>query len=56
MLGPQQREDGQLEVVRRAFEQVVDPLELIVGEPELAMERLSDPRQRYESSRLRGWA
>ena len=45
VLRPEQREDGQLEVVGRASEQLVDPLELTVGEAELAMERLSDPRQ-----------
>ena len=51
VLRPEQREDGQLEVVRPAAEQLVDALELTVGEAELAMERLSDPRQGSESSR-----
>jgi hypothetical protein len=40
MLGPQQREDRELEVVRLAFEKTPDPLELAVGEPERAVQRL----------------
>jgi len=40
MLGPEQREDGQLEVIRLAFEQTLDPLELAVREPERAVQRL----------------
>jgi hypothetical protein len=49
VLRPEQREDRELEVVRRAAEQLVDPLELTVGKTELAVERLSDPRQTSES-------
>ena len=44
VLRPEEREDRQLEVVGRAFEQLVDPLELTVGEAELAVER---PRTRF---------
>jgi hypothetical protein len=43
VLGPEQREDGELEVVRSAFEQLVDALEL-------TMERYRDPRQGNESN------
>ena len=41
VLGPEHREDRQLEVVRRPLEQLPDPLELPVGETERAVERLS---------------
>jgi hypothetical protein len=50
VLGPEQGKDGQLELVRPAAEQLVDPLELSVGEAELTMERYCDPRQGSESS------
>jgi len=40
VLGPQHREDGELEVVRRATEQFPDSPELPVGETERAMEGL----------------
>ena len=40
VLGPQQREDGQLEVVRLAARQVTDTVELPVREAEQAMEGL----------------
>jgi hypothetical protein len=40
MLGPEQREDGELEVIRIATEQASDSSELPVGEPEGAMEQL----------------
>jgi hypothetical protein len=40
MLGPEQREDGQLEAVRVALEQGADTLQLLVGESEGAMQRL----------------
>ena len=40
VLGPQDGEDRELEVVRRAAEQLADALELPVGETESAMERL----------------
>jgi hypothetical protein len=51
VLGPEQRENGELEVVRSASEQLVDALELSVGEAELTMERYRDPRQGTESNR-----
>jgi hypothetical protein len=51
VLRPEQREDGELEVVRLALEQLLDTVELPVGQPEGAVERLfGDPRQRVESS------
>jgi hypothetical protein len=40
VLGPEQREDRELEVVRLAFEEFADPLELVIGEPERAVQRL----------------
>jgi hypothetical protein len=40
VLGPEQREDGELEVIRRALEQLSDTVELPVGETEDPMERL----------------
>jgi hypothetical protein len=48
VLGPEEREDGELEVVRPALEQLVDPRELAVGEAELTMQRYRDPRQGTE--------
>jgi hypothetical protein len=42
MLGPQQREDGELEVVRLAPQQDDDTVELLVGEAERTVDRLSD--------------
>jgi hypothetical protein len=51
VLGPEQREDRELEVVRLAFEQLTDSPVLGVGKTESAMKRLfRDPRQRDESS------
>jgi hypothetical protein len=40
VLRPEQREDGELEVVRLALQQLMDTVELPVREAELAMERL----------------
>ena len=40
VLGPEQREDRELEVVRLTFQKLPDPLELTVGEPERAVQRL----------------
>jgi hypothetical protein len=51
VLGPEEREDGELEVVRLAFEQLLDAVEFPVGQAEGAVERLfGNPRQRVESS------
>jgi hypothetical protein len=51
VLRPEEGEDGELEVVRLASQQLVDSVELPVGQPEGAMERLfRDGRQRPESS------
>jgi hypothetical protein len=50
VLRPEQREDGQLEVVRSATEKLGDPLEFTVGEAELTMQRYRDPRQGIESN------
>ena len=56
VLRPEEREDGQLEVVRLALEQALDPRELPVGESEGAVERLRRDRARqvFESSRVAG--
>jgi hypothetical protein len=40
VLRPEQREDGELEVVRVAAEEVADAVELPVGETERPVERL----------------
>ena len=50
---PEQRKDGELEVVRVAREQLPDPVELLVGQPQGAVERLfrRDLRQGPECSR-----
>jgi hypothetical protein len=54
VLRPEEREDRELEVVRLAREQLLDTVELPVGQTEGAMERLfGDPRQGSESSD--GW-
>jgi hypothetical protein len=51
VLRPEEREDGKLEVVRLALEQLLDTVEFPVGQSEGAVERLfGDPRQRIESS------
>jgi drug/metabolite transporter (DMT)-like permease len=55
VLGPEQREDRELEVVRLPAEQVADPLQLAVRQPEGAMKRLFRyRRQVIECSRLTG--
>jgi hypothetical protein len=52
VLRPEQREDGELEVVRLALEQVDDPLVLRVGQAEGPVQRLfGDRAQGYESTR-----
>jgi hypothetical protein len=51
VLRPEEREDGELEVVRLPLEQLADSVELPVREAEGAMERLfCDPRQVPKSS------
>jgi len=40
VLGPEQREHRELEVVRLAFEKTPDSLELVVREPQRAVQRL----------------
>ena len=55
VLGPEQREDRELEVIRLPAEQVADSLELAVRQPEGAMKRLFRYRRQVpESSRLTG--
>jgi len=56
VLRPEQREDGQLEVIRFPLEQLTDQGELGVGKTERTMKRLffEDPRQKVESSRVAG--
>jgi hypothetical protein len=57
MLAPEQRENGELEVVRLPVEQVADPGKLAVRQPEGAMKRLFRyRRQILECSRLAGRA
>jgi hypothetical protein len=45
VLGPEQREDRQLELVRIAVEQLANTVELAVGQPESAVERFRDEAQ-----------
>jgi hypothetical protein len=45
VLGLQQREHRELEIVRESAEQVADTVELAVGKPEAAMERFRDRAQ-----------
>jgi hypothetical protein len=46
VLGPEEREDGELEVVRLALEQVADARVLLIRQAERAMERVfGDGRQ-----------
>jgi hypothetical protein len=40
VLGPEEREDGELEVVRVSAQELADPLQLPIGESERAMEWL----------------
>ena len=55
VLRPEQREDGELEVVRLALQQRDDSVELPVREAELAMERrFRDGAQVTQSSPRRG--
>jgi len=55
VLGPKQREDRELEVIRLPAEQVANPMKLAVRQPKGAMKRLFRyRRQRIESSRLTG--
>jgi hypothetical protein len=55
MLGPEEGEDCELEVVRLAPEQLADPLQLPIGKSERAMERLfCDRRQRLVSVVAKG--
>ena len=47
MLGPEERENGELEVVRVASQELADPLQLPIGESERSMNGLFDDlRQR----------
>jgi hypothetical protein len=51
VLRPEEREDGELEVVRLALEQLLDTVEFPVRQAEGAVERLfCNPRQESESS------
>jgi len=55
VLGPEQREDRELEMIRLPGEQVADPVKLAVRQPKGAMKRLFRyRRQGIESSRLTG--
>jgi len=57
VLRPEQREDGELEVVRLPGEQLTDTVVLGVCKAERTMKRLfRDPRQKNESTREGGRA
>ena len=57
VLGPEEREDRELEMVRVSVEQLADAVELPVGQPQGAMQRLfrRDLRQGSECSRAGRW-
>jgi hypothetical protein len=56
VLGPEQREDGELEVIRLPAEQVADSVKLAVRQPKGAMKRLFRyRRQGTEFSGLTRW-
>jgi hypothetical protein len=50
VLRPEKREDGELEVVRLALEQLLDTVELPVGQAEGAVERLFGDRSQVLQS------
>jgi hypothetical protein len=50
VLRPEQREDGELEVVRLALQQLADTVQLPVGQAEGAMERLFRDRSQVPQS------
>jgi hypothetical protein len=52
VLRPEQREDGELEVVRRPAEQLADTVELTVGEAETPVKRFRDRAQSVTISGL----
>jgi hypothetical protein len=52
VLRPEEREDRELEVVRGAAQQVLDTVELPVGETERAVERFRDRAQEATVSGL----
>ena len=55
VLRPEQREDGQFEMVRLPPEQYADSVELAVGQTEGPVERLiEDPRQGIDTNQLSG--
>jgi hypothetical protein len=45
VLRPEEREDRELEVVRRPVEQLLDTLVLAVGQPEATVQRFRDEAQ-----------
>ena len=51
VLRPEQREDGELEVVRVSAQEPADPLQLPIGEPECSMEWLFDDLRQMNDSR-----
>ena len=51
VLRPEEREDGELEVVRPALEQFLDTVELPVGQAEGAVQRLFRDRSQVPQSR-----
>jgi hypothetical protein len=55
VLRPEEREDGELEVVRLALQQLLDSVELPIGETERSVERLfGDRGQRADRIRTPG--
>jgi hypothetical protein len=48
MLGPKEREDGELEVVRVSSQELADPLQLPISESERSMKGLFDDLRQRE--------
>jgi hypothetical protein len=51
VLGPEERKDGELEMVRISFQEPADPRQLPIGESERSMNGLFDDRRQMSDSR-----
>ncbi len=51
VLGPKEREDGELEVVRVSAQKLADPLQLPISESERSMKGLFDDLRQIADSR-----
>jgi hypothetical protein len=53
MLGPEERKDGELEIVRVSAQELADPLQLPIGESECSMKGLFDDGRQIPDSSCR---